>query len=56
VYELAFNFRVLNVTLSGPLQQWYTSLQKIGKLPKESPDVITDRLKKQVKVIQSNSR
>jgi hypothetical protein len=55
VYELDHNMRVVHVALSDIIQNRYRELQGLGKLPVESPDVIAERLKKEVKVIQASA-
>jgi hypothetical protein len=52
VYELDYHMHVISVTLSDQLQNRYKELQTLGTLPIESSDVITERLKSQVKVLQ----
>lgn len=51
-YEVDHFLKVINVMLSGPLQERYLTLQEAGVLPRESFEAISDRLKRQVHVIR----
>ncbi len=51
VYELDYQLRPINVALSNPLREQYRLLQASGKLPMESVDAITERLKSGIVVI-----
>jgi len=52
VYEFDYQMRVVDVTLSGGFRNRYLELQGLGRMTKDSPDVLTKRLKHEVRVVQ----
>ena len=55
IYEFDHSLQLLNAMLSDDLQQRYALMQKNGELPVETPEVIAERLKGQVKIVRYNS-
>lgn len=51
IYEFDFSLRPIVAQMDGNLEQRYSELQAAGKLPKEPPYVIAERLLRQVTVI-----
>jgi hypothetical protein len=52
IYELDYNLRAVNASLSGELVGRFMEMQGDGKLPKESPIATAERLISQVRVIK----
>lgn len=51
IYEFDYQWRPVDAALEGTLEQRYREMEAAGKLPKEDPTVIAQRLMRQVKVI-----
>lgn len=52
IYEFSDQLEVLNVMMSDEALQHYAALQERGELPRESPNIICERLKGQIKILR----